>query len=132
MKYLFFIAILAIASCSNQHQYAKAENAFDAGREFIDALLKGDFDKASFYMAADEQNKKLLEQYERKYNAQSSEIKKQYYQSVINILSVDDITEQETIINYSNSYDKKAHKVKVKFINGSWFIDFKFTFDGNL
>jgi hypothetical protein len=132
MKYFFFIALLAIASCSNQHQYTKAENALDAGREFIDALLKGDFTKASFYMAADEQNKKLLEQYETKYNAQSSEIKKQYYQSVINILSVEDITERETTINYSNSYDKIAHKIKAKFINGTWFIDFKFTFDGSL
>lgn len=132
MKYFFFIALLVIASCSNQHQYSTAENALDAGREFIDALLKGDFDKASFYMAADEKNKKLLEQYESKYKAQSSEIKTQYYQSVINILSVEDITEKETIINYSNSYDKIAHKIKAKFINGTWIIDFKFTFDGSL
>lgn len=132
MKYIFFIALLAITSCNNQNQYPKAENALDAGREFIDALLKGDFNRAAFYMTDDIQNVKLLHQYESKYNDQSSELKKQFSQSVINIIEVNDVSEKETIINYSNSYDKIAHKVKVKNIGGTWLIDFKYTFEDNL
>ena len=109
-----------------------AENALDAGREFIDATLKGDFDKANFYMLQDGENKKLLQQYQTKYNAESKETQFALKQSVINILEVADVTENETIINYSNSFDKKAHKVKVILTNGNWFVDFKYTFDGNL
>ena len=36
------------------------------------------------------------------------------------------------IINYSNSYDKIARKVKVIQRNGNWLVDFKYTFNGNL
>ncbi len=109
-----------------------AENALDAGREFIDATLKGDFDKANFYMIQDAENKKLLQQYQTKYNAAPKETQFALNQSVINILEVADVTEKETIINYSNSFDKKAHKVKVILANGNWFVDLKYTFDGNL
>ena len=45
MKYLILIASLVIVSCnSGKRQFPKAENALDAGREFIDATLKGDFE----------------------------------------------------------------------------------------
>ncbi len=132
MKHLLFIALLAITACNRQNQYPAAENALDAGREFIDATLKGDFSKAAFYMVSDDQNKKLLDQTKVQYNARSSYIKKQFNQSVINIIEVTDISETETIINYSNSFDKVAHKVKAKKINGIWLIDFKYTFDANL
>jgi len=133
MKYLILIASIIIVSCNSGHrQFAKAENALDAGREFIDATLKGDFDKANFYMLLNEENKILLQQYQSKYNTQSKEEQFGLKQSVINILQVNDVTEKETIINYSNSFDKKVHKVKVINKNGDWFVDFKYTFDGNL
>ncbi len=133
MKYLLLLSIILFSSCNGgTHQFAKAENALDAGREFIDAILKTNFDKANFYMLNDEKNKKLLQQYQTKYNLQSKEEKLQLNQSVINILQVEDINEKETIINYSNSFDKIAHKIKVIYKNGDWFVDFKYTFDGNL
>ena len=133
MKYLILIASLLIVSCnSGKRQFTMAENALDAGREFIDATLKGDFDKADFYMLQDAENKKLLQQYQSKYKAEPTETQFAVKQSVINILEVADVTEKETIINYSNSFDKKTHKVKVILTNGNWFVDFKYTFDGNL
>ena len=59
---LFSLFVLAFAiSCSSKKvALLPAENAFDAGREFIDGNLKGDFQKAAFYMIADEQNKQFL------------------------------------------------------------------------
>lgn len=133
MKYLILIASLVIVSCnSGKRQFPKAENALDAGREFIDATLKGDFEKAGFYMLSDEENKKLLQQYQTKYNTQSKQDQFALKQSVINILEVNDVSEKETIINYSNSFNKVAHKIKVVNVNGNWLADFKYTFDGNL
>ncbi|OIR01164.1 hypothetical protein GALL_167970 [mine drainage metagenome] len=133
MKYLLLFTIIIFTSCgSGTHQFAKAENSLDAGREFIDAILKGNFEKANFYMLNDEANKKLLLEYQTKYNLQSREEKLGLNQSEIIILQVEDISDKETIINYSNSFDKIKHKIKVINKNGDWFVDFKYTFDGNL
>ncbi|MDE3144731.1 MAG: DUF4878 domain-containing protein [Bacteroidota bacterium] len=133
MKYLLLFTIILFISCSGgTHQFAKAENALDAGREFIDAILKGNFEKANFYMLNDEANKKLLLGYQTKYNLQSREEKLGLNQSEIIILQVEDVSDKETIINYSNSFDKIKHKIKVINKNGDWFVDFKYTFDGNL
>lgn len=125
--------MLVCTACnSTNQQFAKAENALDAGREFIDALLKGNIEKASFYMLQDEKNVALLKQYQKKYSQQNKEEQTQLQQSVINILQVEDVSENETIINYSNSFDKIAHKIKVVKKNSDWLVDFTSTFDGNL
>lgn len=133
MKYLLLFTIIIFTSCNDgTHQFAKAENALDAGREFIDAILKGNFEKAKFYMLDDDTNKKLLLQYQTKYNLQSKGEQLGLNQSEIIILQVEDISDKETIINYSNSFDRIKHKIKVINKNSDWFVDFKYTFDGNL
>ena len=124
--------LLFTACNSTNQQFAKAENALDAGREFIDAILKGNFEKASFYMLQDEKNIGLLKQYQTKYRIQNKETQTQLQQSVINILQIEDVSENETIINYSNSFDKVVHKIKVVKKNSDWLVDFTSTFDGNL
>ncbi len=37
------VLIACACNSSDNDKYPKAENAFDAGREFIDGCLKGDF-----------------------------------------------------------------------------------------
>ena len=123
MKHLFLIALLAIAGCNQQKNYPKAENALDAAREFIDAALKGDFNRAAQYMTHDAVNEQLLQTERIKYEGQLSAVKKQLGQSVINIIEIADLNESETIVNYSNSFDKVAHKIKTKKINGNWLVD---------
>ncbi|MFP5042594.1 hypothetical protein [Parasediminibacterium sp. JCM 36343] len=134
MKYLTLcIAFLIISACGNPtSDYKDATNALDAGRGFIDACLKGDFIKAGFYMVQDEQNKKYLAQIETQYREKGREGRQQYREASINIAEVDEVTESMTIINYSNSYDKIGHKVKVMLQNGRWLVDFKYTFNPNL
>ena len=104
----------------------------DAGREFIDASLKGDFAKAFFYMLQDAENKKLLDKIETNYREKDRDGREQYRQASINIGEVTDITDKETIINYSNTYDKIGKKLKVILINNKWVVDFKYTFNPNL
>lgn len=132
MKYLLLLFIWLVVSCNHPNKYHKAENALDAGREFINALLKDDFKTAAFYILSDKENSRLLSEFEQKYNKQSAEAKKQYQQAVINIYEVVDITGVETIIQYSNSYDRIRHKLKVLKVHGDWLIDIKYTFDGSL
>ena len=132
MKQLFLLLILFVASCKSSSGYENASNALDAGREFIDASLKGDFAKAFFYMLQDAENKKLLDKIETNYREKDRDGREQYRQASINIGEVTDITDKETIINYSNTYDKIGKKLKVILINNKWVVDFKYTFNPNL
>lgn len=52
-KTVFFVLILLIGCGENPQNYTKAENALDAGREFINACLTGDFAKATFLVITD-------------------------------------------------------------------------------
>ena len=118
-------------SCGEKH-YTKAENALDAGREFIDGCLKGDFDQASYYMLQDDENKSLLLQQKRNYDAKSKEGKQQYNSASIIIYEDAAVNDSTHVINYQNSYDKVGRKVKVVLKNNTWLVDFKYTFNPNL
>lgn len=134
MKKIFTVLVscVLLGSCLSNKNYPKAENALDAGREFIDGCLKGDFDKAEFYMLKDETNNQQLEKLQKDYNQKSKEDKQQYKEASINILNEETLSDSIHIIYYKNSFDKVARKVKVVEINGNWMVDFKYTFNGNL
>lgn len=132
----FFLAAVTFISlvlgCSGDKKYPKAENAFDAGREFIDGCLKGDFDKAAFYMLKDADNKAHLSKLQADYKLKSKNDKQQYHDASINILDDEEVDDHTHIINYKNSYDHIARKVKVVLQGSNWLVDFKYTFNGNL
>jgi len=133
MKYaVALLLVLLISSCGNGKNYPKAENALDAGREFIDACLKGDFDKAAFYMLNDPRNNDILLKQKKSYTEKSETEKKEYANASITIFEDAVINDSTHIINFQNSYDKFGRKVKVVFHNETWLVDFKYTFDGNL
>src|ERR1700743_428129 len=113
MKKLLFALLFLLTACNGNQNYKPAENALDAGREFIDACLKGDFLKASFYTVNNEENQKYLHKLEAEYRTKGRDGREQYRQASITIREVADLTENESIINYNNSYDQVAHKVKV-------------------
>lgn len=127
---LFSIVILFFAiSCTSKKQpLLPAENAFDAGREFIDANLKGDFQKASFYMVDDEKNKEFLAVAEKEYRAKDKEGRQELRTASINLEKVEDIDSALSIIYYSNSFEKKAQKIKVIKANQGWLVDYKYSF----
>jgi hypothetical protein len=134
MKYfLFCFSLLFFLSCNNHNvEYKEANSALDAGREFIDACLKGDFVKADYYMLQDDENKKYLQKIEREYREKDRDGRGQYREASINIAEIDNPKEEITIINYSNSYDKIGHKLKIIEKSNKWLVDFKYTFNPNL
>lgn len=125
---MVFMSALLL-SCNN---YPKAENPLDAAREFIDACLKGDFDKANFYMLQDSENKAQLEKLKAAYRARSASQKSGYNDANIVILEDDTVNDSTEIINYKNSFDNVARKARVVQQNGAWLVDLKYTFNGNL
>jgi hypothetical protein len=127
----FIMVLLAFAACSN-NDYPKAQDALDAGREFIDGCLKGDFKRAAFYMVPDAENNRELLKLKNQYKEKSQEQQTSFYNA--SIILNEDATVSDTVhvINYMNSYDKIGRKVKVVLRNNTWLVDFKYTFNGNL
>ena len=132
MKVLFtYICFFVFAGC-NSNNYEDAVTALDGARYFIDGYLKGDFKQASFYMINDSINNNELLKIKRDYDLKSQDEKHKYATASIIINSDETINDTVHIINYANSYDKIARKVKVINQNGKWLVDFKYTFNGNL
>ena len=130
-RWLLVVCLSAglLLSCSS---YPKAEDPLDAAREFIDACLKGDFNKADFYMLQDDENKAQLEKLITDYRTRSASDKEAYKEASINILEEDTVNDTMHIINYKNSYDNIARKARVIQRDGAWMVDLKYTFNGNL
>jgi len=131
MKQIILLFIIFIVSCTNT-DYPKAENDLDAGRECIDAVLKGDFDKAGFYSLKGESDNGLLQQLKTAYKEKSTETKRQLHDAVITILKVENISNSETILHYKNSFDNKEHQLKIVFKDGNWLADIKDAFNGSI
>jgi hypothetical protein len=135
MKYsIIILSIVLFFSCkSKDEDYHQPESAIDAGREFIQQSLKGQFNTANKYMLQDEDNQYWLSKWKEEFSKMSEEEKAAYNRSSINIAEVNDVVPDSlTIINFSNSYKKRPQKIKVVKYKGVWHVDFKYTFSGNL
>lgn len=132
MKSLLFSLLLSALFVSCGTQYPKAEDPLDAGREFIDASLKGDFEKAKAYMLHNESNNRQFEKMVADYRQKSNEQKQQYHDASLNILEEDTVSDSVHIISYKNSFDNIARKVKVVNTSDGWLVDVSYTFSGNL
>jgi hypothetical protein len=132
-SFLLMFSICVFTSCGN-NDYPPADNPLDAGREFIDACLKGQFRRASFYMIQDSANDQQLKMLETNYDKKDGDTRQQYREAsiVIDLGGDETLNDSTHIIHYRNSYDKIGRKVKVIQRNGIWFVDLKYTFDGNL
>ncbi|WP_439506349.1 hypothetical protein [Sediminibacterium sp.] len=120
--------VLGVYACSSPaKKYLPAENGLDAGREFIDACLKGDFAKASFYMVADEKNKALLIQVEANYREKDKEGRQELRLASINIKEVAEPNDSSVIIYHSTSLDTSTQQTIILKKGSLWQVDLKQT-----
>lgn len=129
-KYVCFILLFSICSCGEK--YPAATTPLEGAREFIDGCLKGDFTKAQAYMVNDPENKSDLLKIKRDYDGKSEDQKHAYALASIIINEDDAVNDTIHVIDYKNSYDQFARKVKVVQRNNKWLVDFKYTLNGNL
>jgi len=126
MKKLSVIFLLCFAiACNYQNSYKRAEDAQDAGREFIRASLDGDYDKAKFYMMGDSTNKFLLERWKSEYDNLTADEKAKYKDAEIVVLTINKENDSVTSYKYFNSYKKDTTTVKVLRVKGEWLVDLK-------
>ncbi|MFM9909540.1 MAG: hypothetical protein ACKVOW_09335, partial [Chitinophagaceae bacterium] len=117
------LLILSIA-CTSTEEYTKAENATDAGREFVRAALDGDYLRASFYLLKDSTNQLLFERQKKNYDQLSPKEKKAYQESSIRPVGIIVENDSTTIFRYyhsANPTDTTPLRI-IKF-QGDWMVD---------
>lgn len=131
MYRLGLIALLFLVACNQSSKTKKNSDPLEAGREFIDASLKGDYDYAKLYLLPDSLNLMYFDRFIEFDNKKSSAEKNGYKDANIIIDSTQNISDSVSIINYSNTYKKEPSKIKLVKKNNEWLVDFKYTFSGN-
>lgn len=117
--------LLLVACSSPAKNFTPAENGLDAGREFIDACLKGDFSRAAFYMVDDEKNKQLLLNVEAAYREKDKEGRQELRLASINIKEVSEPNDSTVLLYHSNSLDTSSKQTIIVKRNNIWLVDFK-------
>jgi hypothetical protein len=126
---VFISVLLFLVACSAKTTVLiPAENGFDAGREFIDACLKGDFSKAAFYMLNNNKNTPLLKAIEASYREKDKDGRQELRTASIQIKKVSEPNDSTVILLYSNSVDTITKKAVVLKQNNIWLVDLQKTF----
>jgi hypothetical protein len=117
--------ILLFVACNPGRTFKKAEDAQDAGREFIRASLDGDEEKAEFYLWQDSTNRVLMNKWERDYRKLDQEIKRKYKEADILVINFKTQNDSVSTYTFSNSYKKDTTTIKIVRLNGEWLVDLK-------
>ena len=123
-KWIAPIALL-LAACG-EGAYKPAEDAQDAGRQFIRASLDGDYKKAEFYLYRDSTNLMLLDDQKSDYAGLTRAEKNAYEDASIIPISIKN--EDSTTVYYryypsSNPKDTTVLRILKK--NNEWLVDLK-------
>jgi hypothetical protein len=125
LKKILFPALLLAAACNDSHTFKKAEDAQDAGREFIRASLDGNAEKASAYLYADSTNRMMFSKWKQDYDHMSPDVQQKYKDAEIRIIDIHAINDSATLFTYANSYKNDTTTVGIVRINGDWLVDLK-------
>ena len=128
----FVFVVLLAAACGQPEGFKKPEDALDAGREFVRSVLNGDYKKAELYIMPDEEDIRLFLRFRDYMKQRPQDEISGLKESSITINKVEEISDSVTIINYSNSFEKKPTEIKVVKKDDQWWVDFSYTFSGNL
>jgi len=131
-RLLGLIATLVILISCHSEVKDRPTTAMDTGREFIRASLNGDFDEAGKYILKDSQNIQLFESYKVFFKRLPEDKKNGYKKASYEINKYLDLDDSTTIINYSNDYMNKPMDIKLVRKSKEWWVDFKYTYSGNL
>ena len=130
MYYLLSLSFGLLACNSNDRGTATgtSDSDIDAARNFIQAALVGDFQRAKIFMIDDSLNHEDLNAIQRLNERLTTEEKEKYQEASIRIHQNRKINDSTSVIYYSNSYRNKTDSLKVIKANGQWLVDFKYIF----
>ena len=130
MKKIFICCLMGLIVACGQNAETP-DNALDSGRQFIEAVFKGNFKRARQLTLPDETNFQLLdEKMAKSYSKISSLEKDRLRNASIVISQVENQGDTLSIIHFLNAYDQKPTVIKVVKRQGQWLTDVKFSFPG--
>ena len=119
------IPLLLILGCNAGKTFKKAEDAQDAGRQFIRASLDGDYEKARFYLLNDSVNLLLISKWQQGFDKMDRDTRQQYREASILPINIQTVNDSVTLYTFSNSFRKDTTTVHIVRINGEWLVDLK-------
>lgn len=119
------ISFILFASCHAGKTFNKAEDAQDAGRQFIRASLDGDYEKARFYLLNDSVNLLLIGKWQQGFERMDRETRQQYREASILPINIRAINDSVTTYSFSNSFRRDTTTVHIVRLNGEWLVDLK-------
>ena len=126
LKTIFLNALLIlIVACNPGKTFKKAEDAQDAGRQFIRASLDGDYEKARFYLLNDSVNLLLISKWQQGFDNMDRDTRQQYREANILPINIHTISDSVTSYTFSNSFRKDTTTVHIVRVNGDWLVDLK-------
>ena len=118
------IGLLAIfIGCSAPAKnFPPANSSIDAGRNYLEACLQGDFEKAVAYAASTETMKSHTANTEKNYRNLDKEGRSSFRQASIIILGITDEDSLHTRINFQYSLEKKPRQIEIEKRDGKWLV----------
>lgn len=127
--FLFLQFFCACTSPDRSDTTQSSENEVDAARNFIRLALDGKWEDARKMVVSDSLNNAYMELVQRNYQQRLDVGERTGYRKAsIIISSVEEKSDTESVIHYSNSFKKKEDSVKVVLRDGQWLIDLKYSF----
>jgi hypothetical protein len=129
-RLLACLFIVGLAACQEPAQEVKKpQDAQDAGREFIRALLDGDYKRANTYLLKDATNLSLFQKQEAGYEQLSKKEKTAYKNAVIRPVAITAENDSTTIYKYYHT-GNPSDTVLLRVIhrNNEWLVDLKSAF----
>jgi hypothetical protein len=129
MKKLIAIAgMIAVYACSSSDDgsYKKAEDAQEAGTQFIRASLDGNYEKAGFFLLKDSTNMLLFQKQQAMYKELSKKEKSSYKNATIRPVAITGENDSTVLYKYyhtSNPADTTTLRIVRR--DGSWLVDLK-------
>lgn len=121
----FYFLLILIVACNAGKTFKKAEDAQDAGRQFIRASLDGDYEKARFYLLNDSINLLLISKWQQGFDKMDRDTRQQYREANILPINIHAINDSVTSYTFSNSFRKDTTTVHIVHVNGDWLVDLK-------
>lgn len=125
---IWVLSALLFTACQNTTGVVEPEDGEDAGREFVRAVLDGDYVKAETYIVNDEEDKELYNRYVEYMRKLNGKELIEYKQSNITIHEIQNLGDTVVIMKYSNSVTKQPQNLKVVKRAEKWLVDFSYTF----
>ncbi|MDP9040804.1 MAG: hypothetical protein M3N30_02405 [Bacteroidota bacterium] len=117
--------LILMVACNGVKTFNKAEDAQDAGRQFIRACLDGDYEKARFYLLNDSINLLLINKWQQGFDNMDRDTRQQYREASILPMNIKAINDSVTTYTFSNSFRKDTTTVHIVRKNGEWLVDLK-------